>query len=224
MKTIFMIILAAILITLSACSDLHDNTTFLKTTETDIKESTSAESESESVGANDKSASAETKYSISSADEAILSNSDISELEVPETDLSVATIADVNVSETKAPQIPVAETNIDIDLTTLSGTMVYAEVFNILYSPSDYIGKTVKMSGAFSYYEDPKTKNQYFACIIADATACCAQGLEFVLADDHTYPDDYPEVYSDITVTGIFEIYEENGFQYCRLRDAVLEE
>lgn len=111
---------------------------------------------------------------------------------------------------------------IDIDLTKLSSTMVYSEVYNMMVFPDDYIGKTVKMNGAFEYYEDPETKKLYFACIIADAAACCTQGLEFILAGNPIYPDDYPEIYSDITVTGTFEVYEENGFQYCRLVDAAL--
>ena len=112
--------------------------------------------------------------------------------------------------------------DLDVDLTRLSSTMVYSEVYNMMYTPDDYIGKTVKMKGQFAYYEDPETKKQYFACIIADATACCSQGLEFILTGEHTYPNDYPEVYSDITVTGTFETYEENGFKYCRLKDAAI--
>ena len=111
---------------------------------------------------------------------------------------------------------------IDVDLTKLSSTMVYSEVYNMMVSPDNYIGKTVKMNGAFAYYEDPETKEQYFACIIADATACCSQGLEFILTGDHTYPNDYPELGAEITVTGTFEVYTESGFQYCRLVDATL--
>lgn len=113
---------------------------------------------------------------------------------------------------------------IDVDLTKLSSTMVYSEVYNMMVSPDNYTGKTVKMKGQFAYYEDPETKAQYFACIIADATACCSQGLEFVLTGEHTYPDDYPELGSEITVTGTFELYEEGGFQYCRLADAEIVE
>jgi len=111
---------------------------------------------------------------------------------------------------------------IDVDLTKLSSTMVYSEVYNMMVSPDNYTGKTVKMNGAFAYYEDPETKKQYFACIIADATACCSQGLEFILTGEHTYPNDYPELNSEITVTGTFETYEENGYNYCRLVDATL--
>ena len=109
---------------------------------------------------------------------------------------------------------------IDVDLTKLSSTMVYSEVYNMMVSPDKYIGKTVKMNGAFAYYEDPETKKQYFACIIADATACCSQGLEFILAGEHSYPDDYPELGTEITVVGTFQTYEENGYMYCHLVDA----
>lgn len=113
--------------------------------------------------------------------------------------------------------------NLDVDLTKLSSTMVYSEVYNMMYTPDDYVGKTIKMKGQFSYYEDPDTKTQYFACIIADAAACCSQGLEFILTGEHTYPNDYPEPGAEITVTGTFELYTENGFQYCRLKDATME-
>ena len=93
----------------------------------------------------------------------------------------------------------------------------------MLYTPDDYIGKTVKMKGAFAYYEDPETKEQYFACIIADAMACCSQGLDFIPTDEYSYPDDYPELNAEITVTGAFEIYEKNGIKYCRLANAAIE-
>ena len=58
-----------------------------------------------------------------------------------------------------------------------------------------YLGKTVKARGEFSIYQlvtdgvlqpDPVS----YACIISDAAACCAEGMEFVLEGDYTYPDD----------------------------------
>ena len=135
-----------------------------------------------------------------------------------------STTADENAvqSQNLSSETAFTDDGIDVDLTQLSSTMVYSEVYNMMYTPDDYIGKTVKMKGQFAYYEDPETKAQYFACIIADATACCSQGLEFILTGKHSYPNDYPELGSEITVTGIFEVYTENGFQYCRLKDASL--
>ena len=101
--------------------------------------------------------------------------------------------------------------NLDVDLTTLSSTMVYSEVYNMMYEPDRYVGKRIKMDGQFAVYEDPNTGAVYTACIIMDATACCSQGLEFVLAGKKTYPNDYPEFGSEITVTGTFQLYDENG-------------
>lgn len=96
---------------------------------------------------------------------------------------------------------------VDVDLTLLSSTMVYSEVFNMVYEPESYEGKTVKMTGLLSAYEaDGKL---YLACIVPDATACCAQGLEFELKDSYSYPDDFPENGSEITVAGTFTSYTE---------------
>ncbi len=109
---------------------------------------------------------------------------------------------------------------VDIDLTVLSSTMVYSEVYNMMVSPENYIGKTVKMEGSFASYHDEATGNYYFACIIMDATACCSQGMEFVLTDDYTYPDDYPKDGGEICVVGVFDTYQEGDYTYCTLRNA----
>lgn len=119
---------------------------------------------------------------------------------------------------------------VDVDLTTLSSTMVYSEVYNMMVSPESYVGKAVKMRGQFALYQSVDENGNlipdqiYFACVIADATACCSQGLEFILAGEHSYPDDYPELGTEITVVGTFQTYEENGYMYCHLVDAEMVE
>ena len=118
---------------------------------------------------------------------------------------------------------------IDVDLTALSSTMVYSEVYSMMSFPDNYIGKTVKMQGQFAVYQATDESGAfipdqiYFACVIADATACCSQGLEFILAGEHSYPADYPELGTDITVTGTFQLYQEGEGLYCHLTDAVME-
>ena len=115
---------------------------------------------------------------------------------------------------------------LDIDLTALSGIMVYSEVNSMISFPDNYIGKTVKMQGQFNIYQVTDENGafipdkMFFACMIADATACCAQGLEFALAGEPVYPDDYPELGAEITVVGTFEWYEEDGCRYYRLGNA----
>lgn len=113
-----------------------------------------------------------------------------------------------------------SETKAQVDLTTLSSTMVYSEVSNMMQNPQTYVGKKVKMKGKFAVAED-NGKN-YYACIIADATACCQQGIEFELAGEHTYPNDYPQLGSEITVYGTFKTYKEGEQVYLQLSDATL--
>ena len=117
---------------------------------------------------------------------------------------------------------------VDIDLTALSGIMVYSEVNSMISFPDNYIGKTVKMQGQFTIYQATDESGafipdkMFFACMIADATACCAQGLEFALAGEPVYPDDYPELGAEITVIGEFQSYEENGMTWYHLVNARL--
>lgn len=113
-----------------------------------------------------------------------------------------------------------APKEIDVDLTALSSTIVYSTVNDMLVEPENYIGKTVKMNGAFAYYHDEAADQYYFACIVADATACCQQGIEFELEGEHTFPADYPEPEENITVVGTFDTYDEAGKTYCTLRNA----
>lgn len=127
--------------------------------------------------------------------------------------------------ESEQPQA--SADGVDVDLTALSSTMVYSEVYNMLYFyPEDYYGKTVKMTGLFNVYQSVDENGVVldmpvaYACIISDATACCAEGMEFVLEGDCTYPDDYPELGAEITVIGEFQSYAENGIAWYHLVNA----
>lgn len=108
----------------------------------------------------------------------------------------------------------------DLDLSTLSGTVVYSQVYNMMYEPEAYIGKVIKMAGYYSAYEDTERGVVYHACVIPDATACCAQGIEFIWGGEHQWPDDYPGEGTDIIVTGRLETYDEDGYLYLHLVDA----
>ena len=104
----------------------------------------------------------------------------------------------------------------DIDLTQMNATMVYSQVSQLMSGPQRYHGDTVRMSGTMASAE--YKGKVYYACIIKDATACCAQGIEFVLTEG-----DYPPDGAQIVVYGVFDSYEEEGRTYCQLIDAKLE-
>lgn len=130
---------------------------------------------------------------------------------------------DPEVQDTEDMPTAASDTDVDVDLSVMSGTMVYSEVFNMMVDPDSYEGKTVKMRGTYVEYLDESTGKKYYACVIMDATACCSQGIEFELTDDYTYPDDYPTVDDEICVSGTFETYMEGEYKYCTLKNAQLE-
>ena len=139
------------------------------------------------------------------------------------------TISEENIENVVKEEVSDAqkiETTVDYDLTQMGSDMVYATVYQMMAFPEDYEGKRFRIDGNFyvAYYEP--TQKYYFYCMIQDATACCAQGMEFVWGDGtHQYPDDYPADESEVVVEGTFETYREEGDEslYCRLSDATLE-
>ena len=144
-----------------------------------------------------------------------------SETETTETEASPD---EIDLKET-AKDTTEAEKTVDYDLTKMESDMVYATVYQMMVAPDEYEGKTFRIDGNFyaTYYE--VTKKYYFYCIIQDATACCAQGMEFVWEDgSHVYPDEYPKDDTQVVVEGTFETYKEDGDEnlYCRLADATL--
>ncbi|MCL2539712.1 MAG: hypothetical protein FWE66_05180, partial [Oscillospiraceae bacterium] len=75
----------------------------------------------------------------------------------------------------------------------------------------------IKISGPYyaAYYED--TDLWYHFVIIEDALACCQQGMEFVWRGEHSFPDDYPNELTKISVTGVYMSYEEFDLTYYYL-------
>jgi len=131
--------------------------------------------------------------------------------------------ATATVAVESTPALLAEEPSVDLDLTQLSGTVVYSQVYDMMMNPDDYMGWIIKMRGSFSYFQDPETKREYFTTIIADATACCAQGIEFVWEGEHSYPRDYPPLDTEKTVTGAFSTYYEGEYMYVQLLDAQVE-
>ena len=98
----------------------------------------------------------------------------------------------------------------DIDISRMSGTMVYGQVYQMVMYPSKYLGKHIKMKGIFSsYYEE--MERRFYGCVIADALACCSQGLAFELAKPRKYPEQYPAEGDAIIVEGDFDYEKDEG-------------
>lgn len=144
------------------------------------------------------------------------------------TDVTVATetVAENNSIDEEIEteeDMSIKDPSVDVDLTTLSSTMVYSEVFNMMMEPMAYEGQTIKMDGNCAIYTDEETGNTYYTCVVQDATQCCSQGLEFLLDSEQYALEDYPADGDPIVIKGTFSTYEEDGGTYITIKDSVLE-
>ncbi len=109
-----------------------------------------------------------------------------------------------------------------IDLTRMGRNTVYAEISQMMMNPEEYAGKTIRVKGMFTTAMD-KDYNTIFGCYIPDAAACCAQGLEFVLAEERIYPDEYPQENEWIILEGTFTYEKNSYFTAAKIADATIE-
>ena len=147
--------------------------------------------------------------------------------EVEQQDSDKQTIVDVDyqseieetIKEENVIEEEIDDGEIDIDLSELTSIMAYCEVCNIISDLDNNKGKRIKIRGMLEYYENPETKEKTFGCTVMDAIACCSLGLMFVPVDD----TNLPEKYSIVNVTGVLEVYEKDGYELCRLKNAIVE-
>lgn len=130
------------------------------------------------------------------------------------TEEAVVTESDVLAQDSDSTNGVTPDPDVDVDLTILSSNMVYAEVYNMMVRPDDYMGKKVKIRGVLSseYWEE--TQETYHYVIITDALACCQSGIEFIWDENK---QEYPEDDSEVEVTGVFQSYEELDQTYYYL-------
>ncbi len=119
---------------------------------------------------------------------------------------------------TPLPDTDLRDRTAETDLTVLDTQMAYVQLSNMMLSPEDYEGKTVKLQGRFAHAAEQD--REFFVCYLLDATACCSQSLEFETDGTYDFPEAYPPEQSEITVFGTFNVYEYNGFRMYRLRHA----
>ena len=106
---------------------------------------------------------------------------------------------------------------VDIDLTKMSSTMIYSTVFNIVTTPANFVGKTMRMRGEYTTYPISASETIH-ACLVRDAAGCCSQGIEFRLTSGK-----YPSGAGEITVIGTLATFRLDGKDICYLNDAALE-
>ena len=138
----------------------------------------------------------------------------------------IANESNTNENSTEAESESVKKDGeVDYDLTVMGADMVYATVYQMMIDPKSYIGKSFKIRGNYySSYSNDKDVYYHF-CMIKDAAACCAQGLEILWADEKmNRHENCPEEDALVTVEGVFETYEEGPNTYGRIKDAKIVE
>jgi len=107
-----------------------------------------------------------------------------------------------------------SESDVDIDLSELSMTMIQAEYSRIISNADEYSGKSIKIYGSYYtlLYNDPGKRFHYIVIIPGDE--CCQTGMEFRRDGDHVFPDDYPSQNAMIQITGTLQKDLEIGSLY----------
>ncbi|MFI3227647.1 MAG: hypothetical protein R3Y09_09575 [Clostridia bacterium] len=103
-----------------------------------------------------------------------------------------------------------ADETVDYDLTAMSETMVFAQVYDVIMNPTNYDDTTFKIHGEYEYYTVPNSDEIIYFIVINDATGCCPQGLEIRFTEDLPAPEDFCEVI--MKGTAYSEPYE--GYTY----------
>ncbi len=111
-----------------------------------------------------------------------------------------------------------------LDLTKLSSTMVYSEVYNMMCTPEDYNGRTVTMQGQFAISTDSTAGNGIMPASFRMRWLAVPRGWNSCLPENILIRMIIRKRGEEITVTGIFDIYEEDGFKYCQLINASMEQ
>ncbi len=112
-----------------------------------------------------------------------------------------------------------AEQSIDVDLSACSRGIIYAQMMQVCRSPLDYDGKLFRLKGKFNYSE----AHDLARIIFSDNTGCCETALVFKTAETLAFPEDYPPLWGDITITARLTADRTDPDMPCYFSQAVIE-
>ncbi len=106
---------------------------------------------------------------------------------------------------------------VDYDLTKMTGLMAYSFVFEVLVDPESYRGDIIKANGFFYRGLSEFTGRNFNYVMVGDDTACCWQGLEFLISGVENTDENYPAQNADIEVVGELKSYDAAGYTFFYL-------
>ncbi|HHU03176.1 MAG TPA: hypothetical protein GXZ91_08635 [Christensenellaceae bacterium] len=101
------------------------------------------------------------------------------------------------------------------DLSRLSSTMAYAQLYDMLCNPEQYVGSAVKLKGPYMPYQSEDGEIMHFI-LVFDMQGCCELSLEMLPTRGANI--EYPEMNTEIEVEGLFDICNDNGLRFVALR------
>lgn len=129
-----------------------------------------------------------------------------------------AALENVDAEEENFADLSDLEIPADIDVTSLSATMVAAELFNVQRNMPEYVGKTIRIQG--QYYESYDAYNERPLHIIyaMDEGGCCPIEFEIKFPDGVTQPkqDDKIEIFGEISSDTQMSQGSESSYYYIK--------
>lgn len=112
-----------------------------------------------------------------------------------------------------------AEASVDMDLSSFNRIMTYAQMQQVIRDPEAYENRIFRLNGKFNYAQTSGLAK----IIISDNAGCCEICMVFLPASDLVFPDDYPPLYADITITGRLAVDRANSDMPAYFADAAVE-
>lgn len=100
-----------------------------------------------------------------------------------------------------------------MDLSDMSYTMAYAQVYSMVMAPKRHQGETLKIKGSYYGFQTQEGQDVHLILII-DEAGCCEVGMEFRITGNLAWPQDYPPNNSIILLTGLMDIIHHGDNPY----------
>ncbi|NLJ64373.1 MAG: hypothetical protein GX337_03145 [Christensenellaceae bacterium] len=101
------------------------------------------------------------------------------------------------------------------DLSRLSSTMAYAQLYDMLCNAENYVGSAVKLKGPYMPYQSEAGELMHFV-LVYDMQGCCELALEMLPTRGANI--EYPEMNTEIEAEGLFDICNDDGVRFVALR------
>jgi uncharacterized membrane protein YcgQ (UPF0703/DUF1980 family) len=101
------------------------------------------------------------------------------------------------------------------DILEIGEKMFVGQMNDIYLNPNEYLGKTIRYEGFFTFFENSETGQRYDA-VIRNGPGCC--GYDSSVGFEVDWKGDLPAVDDWCSVEGVVDLYQEEGLDYIVVR------